>query len=243
MDAALAAARSIRSRRRRGFRATRIWSSRRPSAGAAIERRPASGGARREPPGASRGNARYAIGALSLAVGMLGLTYAAVPFYTLFCRATGYEGTPQRAAAGDDGPAGDRVLRVAFDANVAPGLPWRFEPETDAVHLRTGKTVTVFFRAQNLSDREVAAQAAFNVTPEVSGALVRQGPVLLLQRAAARAARDGGVAGRVLSRPEARERPVDGRGPVDHAVLHLVRRARGPGFTRLREARGPSRMT
>lgn len=126
--------------------------------------------AKAEPPGASRGNARYAIGALSLAVGMLGLTYAAVPFYTLFCRATGYEGTPQRAAAGDDGPAGDRVLRVAFDANVAPGLPWRFEPETDAVHLRTGKTVTVFFRAQNLSDREVAAQAVFNVTPEVSGA-------------------------------------------------------------------------
>jgi cytochrome c oxidase assembly protein subunit 11 len=115
------------------------------------------------------GNVRYAVGALSLAVGMLGLTYAAVPFYSLFCRATGYEGTPQRVSE-DDGRVGHRILRVGFDANVAPGLPWRFEPETDAIHLRTGKAATVFFRVQNLSDREVAAQAVFNVTPELSGA-------------------------------------------------------------------------
>jgi len=118
---------------------------------------------------AARLNRRYAIGALSLAVAMLALSYAAVPFYTLFCRATGYEGTPQRVAA-DDGTVGRRTLRVAFDANVAPGLPWRFEPETESVHLRVGKAATVFFRAENLSDREIAATAVFNVTPEVSGA-------------------------------------------------------------------------
>jgi len=114
------------------------------------------------------GNVRYAIGAASIAVGMLGLSYAAVPFYTLFCRATGYEGTPQRVA-GDDARTGRRMLRVAFDANVAPGLPWRFEPETDAIHLRTGKAATVFFRAENRSDRAIAATAVFNVTPEVAG--------------------------------------------------------------------------
>ena len=114
------------------------------------------------------GNLRYAVAAASIAVGMLGLTYAAVPFYTLFCRATGYEGTPQRVAA-DDARAGHRLLRVAFDANVAPGLPWRFEPETEAIHLRTGKAATVFFRAENRSDREIAATAVFNVTPEIAG--------------------------------------------------------------------------
>jgi cytochrome c oxidase assembly protein subunit 11 len=114
-------------------------------------------------------NRRYAFAAAAVALGMLGLTYGAVPFYGAFCRATGYEGAPQRAAVAS-GEQGARTLRVAFDANVAPGLPWRFEPETDAVRVRTGKTATVFFRAQNLSDKEVAANAVFNVTPEVSGA-------------------------------------------------------------------------
>lgn len=100
---------------------------------------------------------------------MLGLSYAAVPFYALFCRATGYEGTPQRVEA-DGGGLGTRVLRVAFDANVAPGLALRLEPETDAIHLRAGKAATVFFRAENRSDRELIARAVFNVTPEVAGA-------------------------------------------------------------------------
>ena len=99
---------------------------------------------------------------------MLALAYAAVPFYAAFCRATGYEGTP-RIAKADAASEGRRTLRVAFDANVAPGLPWSFEPETDSVAVRTGRTVTVFFRARNLSDKPTAANATFNVTPEVSG--------------------------------------------------------------------------
>jgi cytochrome c oxidase assembly protein subunit 11 len=116
-----------------------------------------------------KANRRYAIGAASIAVGMIALSFAAVPFYSLFCRATGYEGTPQRVAQSDARP-GERVLRVAFDANVAPGLPWRFEPESEWVHVRTGKATTVFFRVENTSDREIAASAVFNVTPELSGA-------------------------------------------------------------------------
>ncbi len=120
-------------------------------------------------PAAGRTNRRYAIGAASIAVGMIALTYAAVPFYTLFCRATGYEGTPQRVT-GQDAQMGQRVLRVAFDANVTPGLPLRFEAETEAVHVRTGKAATVFFRVENTSDHEIATNAIFNVTPELSGA-------------------------------------------------------------------------
>ena len=107
---------------------------------------------------------------VALAVAMIGLTYAAVPFFTAFCRATGYSGTPQRVGAVTRDAEGKRILRVAFDANVAPGLPWKFEAETDAVHLRPGKTVTVFFRAENLSDHEMTAHPTFNVTPDVSGA-------------------------------------------------------------------------
>jgi cytochrome c oxidase assembly protein subunit 11 len=117
----------------------------------------------------ARRNGRLALGGAALVLTMIGLTYAAVPFYAAFCRATGYEGTPQIANS-DAGNQGRRSLRVAFDANVAPGLAWSFEPETDAVVARTGRTVTVFFRARNLSNKPTAANAVFNVTPEVSGA-------------------------------------------------------------------------
>ena len=117
----------------------------------------------------SRRNGRAALGGAALVLTMIGLTYAAVPFYAAFCRATGYEGTPQIAKS-DPGLQGRRTLRVAFDANVAPGLPWSLEPETDALVVRTGRTATVFFRARNLSDKPTAATAVFNVTPEVSGA-------------------------------------------------------------------------
>jgi cytochrome c oxidase assembly protein subunit 11 len=117
----------------------------------------------------SRRNGRAALGGAALVLAMIGLTYAAVPFYAAFCRTTGYEGTTQIAKS-DAGFQGQRTLRVAFDANVAPGLAWSLEPETDAVVVRTGRTATVFFRARNLSDKPTAANAVYNVTPEVSGA-------------------------------------------------------------------------
>ncbi len=110
-------------------------------------------------------------GGAAVVVGMIALTYAAAPFFIAFCRATGYDGTPQRVAAeASKDEQGHRILRVAFDANVAPGLPWKFQAETDAVHVRPGKTVTVFFRAENQSDREITAHPTFNVEPAVSGA-------------------------------------------------------------------------
>ena len=117
---------------------------------------------------ARRNNRLIGVGGVTLAVTMIGLTYGAAPFYTAFCRATGYEGTPQVVKANVDAE-GRRILRVAFDANVAPGLGWSFEPETDSIRLRTGQTATVYFRVRNLRDREAAARATFNVTPEVSG--------------------------------------------------------------------------
>jgi cytochrome c oxidase assembly protein subunit 11 len=107
--------------------------------------------------------------AIATAVGMVGAAYAAVPLYFLFCRATGFAGTTQVAAAA---PAlkGQRVLTVRFDANVAPGLPWSFEAETASIQLRTGATATVFFKVRNRADRETGATAVYNVTPDVAGA-------------------------------------------------------------------------
>jgi len=117
---------------------------------------------------AARNNRLMGVGGATLAVTMIGLTYAAAPFYSAFCRATGYEGTPQVVKANTD-LEGHRILRVGFDANVAPGLDWSFEPEVDSVRLRTGQTATVYFRVRNLRDTPAVARATFNVSPEVSG--------------------------------------------------------------------------
>ena len=103
------------------------------------------------------------------ALGALGLSFAAAPFYFAFCRATGFAGTTQVAEKAS-GVRGHRVVRVRFNANVAPGLDWSFEPEQDSIDVRTGQTATVFFRFRNKADHETAAHAVYNVTPEQSGA-------------------------------------------------------------------------
>src|SRR5689334_18313776 len=84
---------------------------------------------------------------------MVGLAYASVPFYDWFCRATGFGGKPQIATSAPQGALG-RALTVRFDANVAGGLPWRFEPEQNAIEVRLGEVVTVNFVATNLAARE-----------------------------------------------------------------------------------------
>ncbi len=117
---------------------------------------------------ARRNNRLLGLGGATLAVTMIGLTYAAAPFYSAFCRATGYEGTPQQVKANTDAD-GHRILRVGFDANVAPGLDWSFEPEVESIRLRSGQTATVYFRVRNRLDTPAVARATFNVTPEVSG--------------------------------------------------------------------------
>ena len=100
---------------------------------------------------------------------MLGLAFAAVPLYRLFCATTGFAGTPQIARRPSD-IKGQRVLTVRFDANVAPGLVWKFAPETSFLKLRTGETATVFYKVTNLSDQATEARAMFNVTPDGFGA-------------------------------------------------------------------------
>jgi cytochrome c oxidase assembly protein subunit 11 len=101
-------------------------------------------------------------------VGMIGLTYASVPLYRVFCAATGFGGTTQVAHAAPAHP-GERTLTVRFDGNVGPGLPWTFVPETPQVTLRTGQTATVYYRVRNDSGRVTTARAEYNVTPDVVG--------------------------------------------------------------------------
>ena len=100
---------------------------------------------------------------------MVGAAYASVPFYDWFCRATGFGGKPQIATSGPQGAIG-RTVTVRFDGNIIGGLPWRFEPEQNAIDVRIGEVVTVNFVATNLSARETIGQAAYNVAPSTTGA-------------------------------------------------------------------------
>jgi cytochrome c oxidase assembly protein subunit 11 len=101
--------------------------------------------------------------------GMVGAAYAAVPFYNWFCRVTGFNGTTQVSIAAP-GQILDQKITVRFDANVGPGLPWRFEPEQPTIEVRLGEVVTVYYRAVNETARQITASAAYNVTPLTMGA-------------------------------------------------------------------------
>jgi len=101
---------------------------------------------------------------------MVGASYAAVPFYNWFCRATGFNGTTQVATSAPSGAPLTRKIAVRFDSNVAPGLPWKFEPEQTEIEVNIGQVVTVFYTVTNQSARATAGQAAYNVAPLTVGA-------------------------------------------------------------------------
>jgi cytochrome c oxidase assembly protein subunit 11 len=101
---------------------------------------------------------------------MVGASYAAVPFYDWFCRATGFNGTTQVATSVPSEAPLARKISVRFDANVGPGLPWKFEPEQTEIEVRIGEVVTVFYSVTNQAARTTAGVAAYNVAPLTVGA-------------------------------------------------------------------------
>src|ERR1700680_4467955 len=105
------------------------------------------------------------VSCLTLVFGMVGASYAAVPLYYMFCRATGYGGTPNRANAAP-GAVGSRIVTVRFDTNVNPALPWSFVPEMRSVQVRLGEDRLVYFRAANKAAVPIIGHAAFHVAPD-----------------------------------------------------------------------------
>jgi cytochrome c oxidase assembly protein subunit 11 len=103
-----------------------------------------------------------------LVASMVGLSFAAVPLYSWFCRTTGYGGTTQVAKARPT-QISDRTITVRFDSNVAAGLPWRFEPERRTIDVKLGEVVTVYYSVTNLVARVTAGQAGYNVSPPTIG--------------------------------------------------------------------------
>lgn len=100
---------------------------------------------------------------------MLGASYAAVPLYDWFCRATGFNGTTQVATSAPSGAPLGRTIAVRFDSNVSGGLPWKFVPEQTEINVRIGEVVTVFYTVTNQAARTTQGVAAYNVAPLTVG--------------------------------------------------------------------------
>jgi cytochrome c oxidase assembly protein subunit 11 len=116
----------------------------------------------------SRRNGATVVLLVSVVAGMVGLSFASVPLYRLFCAATGFGGTTQRAGAAPTRIAAG-LITVRFDAQVAPGLDWEFRPLKNAISVHPGAREQVFFRAVNRTAAPVTAQAVYNVTPTKAG--------------------------------------------------------------------------
>ena len=116
-----------------------------------------------------KSNRRVAVLCVAFFCGMVGMAYAAVPLYTLFCQVTGYGGTTQRVTQYSDRVL-DRDVTVRFDANTAAGVPWKFAPADRSLTIRIGETAQAHYTATNLAERPTGARATFNVTPLAAGA-------------------------------------------------------------------------
>jgi len=99
---------------------------------------------------------------------MIGVSYAAVPLYSWFCRTTGFGGTTQVAKAAPEHVSA-RTITVRFDSNVAAGLPWTFGPERRTIDVRLGEVVTVYYKVINEAARVTVGQAGYNVSPPTVG--------------------------------------------------------------------------
>ena len=121
---------------------------------------------------AERRNRRVALIAAGFALAMLGLGYASVPLYRLFCQATGWAGTPQRvttAQAAEIRAVAGKSIVIRFDGNVASGMPWVFGPDEITRTIPIGERTMTTFHARNQSARTITGTAVFNVSPDIAG--------------------------------------------------------------------------
>jgi cytochrome c oxidase assembly protein subunit 11 len=116
---------------------------------------------------ASNKNGKTLMVLLGIVAFMVVLVALTPRLYRAFCEATGFGGTTLRADKAPGAVAGE--VGVRFDANIHPGLPWRFEPEQQTVRVRPGAQTKIFYKAQNLSARAWTGQAVFNVSPDQVG--------------------------------------------------------------------------
>lgn len=118
----------------------------------------------------ARKNGRTGVIFALVAFAMVGLAFAAVPLYRIFCQVTGFGGTTMKNVGAEaPGAVVGKLVNVRFDANVTPGLPWEFKPEKHVQRVAVGARNMAFYTAKNLSDKPVKGTASFNVTPTQAG--------------------------------------------------------------------------
>ena len=103
-----------------------------------------------------------------MVLGMFAFSFAAFPLYSIFCKATGYGGTPKTGGVASQA-TGSRMVTVRFNADTATDLPWNFAPLQKEIKVLTGENKLAFFSAENKSDQPITGVAGFNVTPDVAG--------------------------------------------------------------------------
>jgi len=118
----------------------------------------------------ARRNRRVGMLAALLVAAMVALGFASVPLYRMFCQVTGFAGTTRKDVGGQaPGAVVGKIVRVRFDGNVAPSLPWRFGPEEHVQRVAVGARDMAFFNATNTSDHAITGTATFNVQPDQAG--------------------------------------------------------------------------
>ncbi len=119
---------------------------------------------------ADRANARTGFMAAAIAVAMVGVGFAAVPLYRIFCQVTGFDGTTMRVSEAQAATveATGKTIVIRFDANQR-GLPWEFKPERPTDTVSIGARDMSIFIAKNLSSQPMTGTATFNVTPALAG--------------------------------------------------------------------------
>ncbi|MBY6136524.1 cytochrome c oxidase assembly protein [Nocardioides marinus] len=117
---------------------------------------------------ALQGPQKTVVQLVGVVVVMGGLSWASVPFYDWFCRVTGFGGVTQVATTGSDTVL-DQTIKVRFDGSKQRGMPWEFKPVQREMEIKLGETGLAFYEAYNPTDRPVAGQASYNVTPYQAG--------------------------------------------------------------------------
>ena len=116
-----------------------------------------------------RSNINVALNAAALALAMLGLAYASVPLYRLFCQVTGFGGTTQTGLVAPGAVKGQHNITIRFNSDIDAGLPWTFAPGQSHMVVKVGEQSLAYFKAKNLTKSLVSGRAVYNVVPHQAG--------------------------------------------------------------------------
>jgi cytochrome c oxidase assembly protein subunit 11 len=113
-------------------------------------------------------NKKIVTNILAIMLGMIMLSFASVPIYRIFCQVTGYGGTVREVMYASD-KIGTKQLRIYFDANTSPDLPWKFTKQQNFITVKSGENALAFYYAENKTNQPIKGMATYNVTPQKAG--------------------------------------------------------------------------